>query len=596
MTARARVALEDPATGWKYRGPKPVPVLENDGLSFDEKVAELERVVKKLRGEFWLRERRGLSRLALARALYYEALADYQVLTNSTCPPAMNCSDLPKVKSFAMPAADGTVEPHRSPLSVSHPTSRRSSTGSESSFLSEMRQGAAGSAAADRAALPLEPDISELEMPECLATGIDVMCDASQGLSQECLLEECPPDDLRVSGQQDSLSDISFFVCSCLKRYQEIAVASCSEVEKEMPFLSALNQYEQARCMFSEHLQEHIGFNPVPPQDLIDPAGVLLQTADQSTSATKSRGLARAARRRDLHVEAFGTKVTSLAQSPPLPGTINMPPGCNVSNPAFLGDGQCDGDHYNNRHCNFDGGDCCEATCRSNLHACGSAGYECKGDRVAVKYSHEFDCEDGNKTQFEDFFESLRDELATGLSKLHSARCSHIAAQEHHDVVQAFNVGVRLGQGDGVPSSAQLGGQNISINCAFWADQMDSPAVMGSLLAHVMGLVAGYDHPDFQSMVYESECRSYGDHRRCDGHCMEWTTACKLPNAFGSMGCAWADMGCKTTCVKSDYCMSLPERMTQCFGFEKVHSRPDIVPPELAHHFEDSSSWSAWFR
>jgi hypothetical protein len=51
---------------------------------------------------------------------------------------------------------------------------------------------------------------------------------------------------------------------------------------------------------------------------------------------------------------------------------------CSVTNPAYVGDGFCDEDEYNNAGCGWDGGDCCAQTCSpSARYACGVAGYTC---------------------------------------------------------------------------------------------------------------------------------------------------------------------------------------------------------------------------
>lgn len=52
---------------------------------------------------------------------------------------------------------------------------------------------------------------------------------------------------------------------------------------------------------------------------------------------------------------------------------------CNVPNPSYLGDGYCDMGDYNTEDCEWDGGDCCEATCTNSTYVCGTVGYDCKG-------------------------------------------------------------------------------------------------------------------------------------------------------------------------------------------------------------------------
>jgi hypothetical protein len=48
---------------------------------------------------------------------------------------------------------------------------------------------------------------------------------------------------------------------------------------------------------------------------------------------------------------------------------------------SYIGDGYCD-DDFNNKHCNYDGGDCCERSCVSTEeYTCGSNGYRCLDSR-----------------------------------------------------------------------------------------------------------------------------------------------------------------------------------------------------------------------
>jgi len=52
---------------------------------------------------------------------------------------------------------------------------------------------------------------------------------------------------------------------------------------------------------------------------------------------------------------------------------------CNVPYPHWIGDGYCDKrGNYNTAACQFDGGDCCEFTCRDARYTCGVAGWDCK--------------------------------------------------------------------------------------------------------------------------------------------------------------------------------------------------------------------------
>ena len=63
--------------------------------------------------------------------------------------------------------------------------------------------------------------------------------------------------------------------------------------------------------------------------------------------------------------------------STPAP-TIVVPEGCNVTVPEWLGDGYCDFEGgFNTLQCNWDGGDCCQASCEDGAFPCGSNGFDC---------------------------------------------------------------------------------------------------------------------------------------------------------------------------------------------------------------------------
>ena len=55
---------------------------------------------------------------------------------------------------------------------------------------------------------------------------------------------------------------------------------------------------------------------------------------------------------------------------------------CPAEHQSYIADGYCDGNEiaYNTRDCNWDGGDCCEVTCQSSIYACGSSPvrYDCQ--------------------------------------------------------------------------------------------------------------------------------------------------------------------------------------------------------------------------
>jgi hypothetical protein len=63
------------------------------------------------------------------------------------------------------------------------------------------------------------------------------------------------------------------------------------------------------------------------------------------------------------------------APQPPIPSTfaptVKIPPGCSVTNTAYLGDGYCDKTGgYNTAICNYDGGDCCVQSCVNAKYVC----------------------------------------------------------------------------------------------------------------------------------------------------------------------------------------------------------------------------------
>jgi len=261
-----------------------------------------------------------------------------------------------------------------------------------------------------------------------------------------------------------------------------------------------------------------------------------------------------------------------------------------VSHPDMLGDGSCDGGNYNTKACNYDGGDCCKSTCRPALHRCGDgAGYQCVGERTGVQVGSDFKCDRSKVSAFTYFFEQLRDEITIGDAMQTSAQCSHLTKEEHANVAQAYNIGILLGYYPQTQSAAaRRGGPDFFVECALWDKEIGS-VWFGTLVSHEMGHVAGYGHPAYSQQTYTSECENIGSDY-CGGHCKEWTRACENHAVFGSSSCGFAGFGCKTTCVHRDYCFSLPERVTECFGYEKVHSRGESA---LARA-EKATGWSVW--
>mmetsp|Transcript_122422 Transcript_122422/g.225512 ORF Transcript_122422/g.225512 Transcript_122422/m.225512 type:complete len:465 (+) Transcript_122422:1267-2661(+) len=265
-------------------------------------------------------------------------------------------------------------------------------------------------------------------------------------------------------------------------------------------------------------------------------------------------------------------------------GYMNPPDDlCQVPNPEMLGDGNCDGGLYNIKECNWDGGDCCDKDCRPSFHKCGEKGYKCEGAREGVRVNENFKCDQGKVKEFEDYFDKKRDELTLGKAMV-TAKCTQLKKEEHANVAQAFNLGVELAFSKKTKSAAaQRGGPYLFLDCDLWDDQMGNDW-FGTLVSHEVGHLAGYRHPKFKNgMVYDSKCRPLGS-KYCPGHCMEWTSACENHLIYGSSGCGTANTACKTTCVKTEYCFSLPERLTECFGFQKVHSRGESSKEILGNY------------
>lgn len=61
-----------------------------------------------------------------------------------------------------------------------------------------------------------------------------------------------------------------------------------------------------------------------------------------------------------------------------------VPSSCNVDNTIWWGDGYCDHGELNTPECAWDGGDCCEATCKSDFGFCGQGEYFCLDPSVVT--------------------------------------------------------------------------------------------------------------------------------------------------------------------------------------------------------------------
>lgn len=558
--SRPRVALEDEAAGWRFQGPKPLPIPEDSRLSYHEKVEELERVMKKLHGEFWLKKARGYKMLSLARALYYEAQADYNLLTGRGCPPTMECQELPEVPN-APPSSGGSA------------IAMRGSDGRQQGHSHE------------------DPEvgfdfIADLDrLPGCMSVSQDSNCTEA---SAHCTSQ-------KMIGL--AADNASVLLCACLRRWHHCANVSCPASVNNQPggFVQTLETYEQLQCYIlgDDNVKRHVGFPERMPENITVDELTLTLLQLKSKGDSRRNELAQSSTASSLlHQQVEAELDAGVFEDP---AELNAPAGCSLSNPTFLGDGQCDGGTYNTEACNWDGGDCCEAHCRSGRHTCGQNGYDCKGTRSGIfKHEEDFLCDMGKWGEFNDYYEGLRDQLTLGTARIGQERCQHISQEEYENLVQAYNVGILLMSRGPVQinqAAAQIGGRKMIVNCEMWSQRMGNDH-FGTIITHEMGHTAGYRHPVFSDgQVYDSQCRNLGE-KYCEPDCMEWTTACVLHISHGSSPCGFGGMGCRTTCVKSDYCMSFPERITECFGYQKVHSRGDTLI-DSATSVSGSSGWGA---
>jgi len=204
----------------------------------------------------------------------------------------------------------------------------------------------------------------------------------------------------------------------------------------------------------------------------------------------------------------------------------------------------------------------------------------CLGSPEIVKVNATFRCLQGEKmTEFKKFMTNLRHELLHGSAR-HSERCSHLSREEYINVVQAFNLGIRVGWYRVMKSAAAvMGGPWFFVNCDLWKNQMGNEW-FGSLVTHEMGHAAGYGHPVFETAKFESECKSISS-TFCEGHCKQWTSACVNHAMFGSSICN--GVGCSTTCVK---------KSSKEFG-HNVHRSPSSSKYFATYCFEGYSFWMA---
>jgi hypothetical protein len=528
---------------WRFRGPKPHPILEDHRLTDAEKEQELVRIMEKLHKEFYLKKEIGHSRLSQARTSFYDTLYAYNKLTGKDRPDDFNYEELPELEErSAQVTTAGDL--HQEKMMPDGPAQ-----GDDEEDEGDDSGDATPASTASSAACGTNIEIHVPDtLPACLQS-----CSIPNG-------EHCAANGPNADWFLDLSEEQK---CVCLRGWQACALPSKGQCnadsldEEHACFFDVLATDEEEICDF------HKG--PGTPQHAPDVTATndatLLQD-DSEPNDIRSLGLL-------ISPALQEQQVRSLPE-----GGNNPPDNCEVSNPDMLGDGHCDGGTYNTEACNFDGGDCCEAQCRSALHTCGTGGYQCAGDRVAVKAGSEFKCDSSKLAQFTALYENLRDDMVTGSSQASAARCAHINAEEHANVVQGYNIGILLGYFASTRSAAaQRGGDEFYVDCTVWSDKMDSDKEwFGSLVTHEMGHIAGYGHPKYSEQKFTSACENVGS-AYCAGHCKQWTEACENHANFGGETCGFASFGCQTICVKSDYCYALPERITTCLGYEKVHSR-----------------------
>jgi hypothetical protein len=539
------------AETWRYRGPKPLPILEDHRLNDAQKKLELERLMEKLHYEFFLKKDMGHSRLREARDAYYETMAAYSKLTGVALQEHYELEALPEVAGNSEIEEDEVEEVDAS-----------SSYHGEGDVILCGDQGKPECLDADKCAIPAEYE--ELcKEAEAATTAEEKYCPCYHRWQQCSTAAQC------LGPVTESHPSYQFFVC-------------LATIESEN--CGAWNDANIPQILHWDRMTEDAA-----DQETAEPPnhGDLLQMQGRNISRSDFVEM----EERDLRGHGFSLEplLEKRDASKATPGANNAPNGCAVSNPEMLGDGNCDGGTYNTESCNYDGGDCCDSDCRPALHHCGVGGYQCRGSRVGVAYDSQFRCDTAELGTFRDYFEELRDELTLGQGMQSSSQCSHLTQEEHNNVAQAFNTGVSLGYyAEVVQASAVRGGPNLYMNCKLWDTEMGT-VWFGSLVAHEMGHAAGYSHPKFKAQTYPSECENIGS-SYCHGHCMEWTSACKDHMVFGSESCGFAGFGCRTTCVHSDYCFSLPERVTECLSFQKVHSRSDESTAEKV-----GNSFTCWF-
>lgn len=587
---------------WKFRGPKPFPILEDPRLDNAEKAEELTRVMKKLHLEFFIKKKMGHSRLHHARRAFYKAVADYATLTGKSRPDHVELAELPVLKKEGGAElqldADGEQswdgggdeqeeDDNGDPITSTRGDEQEEDDNRDPITSTHMRHFAGHTMA---------NGVVGDDKPECL-NGCQIVDVNDHGHSLDA---KCAAWDSSLTSAQQ---------CTCLSSWAECAQQTCQDIE-ENDLLTALRSMDDEKCVWPQDkilgpelmaekfnaeemqtLTDKHESDPLPAHPDDDNKEVDADTPGDNTlmqSAADSDGTDTLASWTGLHLRPL-LETNDEDAGPTIVGRNNPPTGCRVSHPDMLGDGNCDGGSYNTKACNYDGGDCCDSDCRPALHKCGVKGFKCIGKREGIRVKDNFKCDKGKMPKFTDYFEDLRDRLTTGDAMVTGSACSHLTDEEHQNIAQGFNLGLELGYYKNTQSAAaQKGGPEFYIDCTLWEEQMGNPW-FGTLVTHELGHLSGYSHPDFKQQTYVSECEDIGS-KYCQGHCMEWTKACENHAVFGSQGCGFAGCGCQTTCVHSDYCFSLPERLTECFGYMKVHSRAESLS-ERGYNMLSPFSW-----
>merc|ERR1712019_329264 len=108
------------------------------------------------------------------------------------------------------------------------------------------------------------------------------------------------------------------------------------------------------------------------------------------------------------------------------------------------------------------------------------------------------------------FYAQLRDNLTVGIAK----DCVQITADERKKLAQVFNMGIRVAPSSNAVVKATLGRPDM-YKCESWNAHVGT-AWFGSLLAHAMSHIAGYQKPEFTAdMTFKSACLASGTHDHC---------------------------------------------------------------------------------